>query len=94
MKYYRSMAWIDDFKADLLLLVQKTKPEAVEVTDWDESIETGGYCESCSYEEISVDVYYQCNAEGCRRCPTLGGHIYSYNGNFAELMKGLANGWL
>lgn len=86
------MTWMDDFKMDLLTLVQKAKPEAVQVTDWDESIEAGGYCESCSYEEINVDVYYLCNVDGCKVCPRLGGHIYSYKGSFAELMRELANG--
>ena len=83
---------MDDFKADLLKLVQQTKPQAVEISDWDEDTRSGGYCETCSYDYIVVEVTFKCN-----HCHEKGhfisytDHTWEFSGNLAELMRALVD---
>ena len=83
---------MDDFKADLLKLVQREKPNAVEVTDWEEDTRSGGYCETCSYDYIVVEVTFKCD-----RCDEKGhfmsyrDHTWEYQGDLAELMRALVD---
>lgn len=76
--------WRVGFKADMLRLVQRQHEDAYLIVDWEEETEYGGYCETCSYEEIVVKVTYTCNT--CDECPN---HVYKYYGRFSELMKDL-----
>jgi hypothetical protein len=81
---------MDDFKADLLKLVQRDKPGAVEITDWEEDSRMGGYCETCSYDYIVVEVTFKC--ENCDQKDHLMSHrdhMWEYQGNLAELMRAL-----
>lgn len=50
-----------------------------EVVDVDESTETGGYCETCSYETIVVRITYVDKEDKSRE--------YSYEGSLANLLE-------
>jgi hypothetical protein len=52
------MTWLDDFEADLLMMVQRDKPNAVKITDWEEEERSGGMWESCQYSETEVEVTF------------------------------------
>jgi len=53
----------------------------IKVASYDERVETGGHCETCSYIDYYVDIYY-INSDGKEEC-------YDYCGNFAELIREL-----
>lgn len=55
--------------------------DVVEVIDWDERTVYGGYCETCAYEFIEVDIEYR-NSEGTVK-------TYTYDGTFSSLMREL-----
>jgi hypothetical protein len=57
--------------------------DAVEVTSWEDSTATGGYCETCSYTTAIVEVNYK-NSDG--RLKT-----YTYDGDFGQLIIALDN---
>ena len=86
------MTWMDDFKADLLRLVQEQKPHAVEITDWEQDTRTGGYCETCRYDETIVNVTFKCDK--CHEkghFMAYGAHTWTYSGDLGELMRALVN---
>jgi hypothetical protein len=78
--------WVEGFYGALLKLVQKSHPEAIKVTGWDDnSYETGG-CPSCSYTDYEVDIYYTTDN------PKLKTHLtYTYNGKFTSLLEELTS---
>lgn len=73
--------WVDGFKKALLDLVQGRDEEAVEVIDWEEATEQGGYCETCYYEDVLVEIEYR-TADGDRK-------TYRYYGKFWQLVQEL-----
>jgi hypothetical protein len=64
----------------------------VEITDWEEDSRMGGYCETCSYDYIVVEVTFKCGY-----CDEKGhfmshrDHTWEYQGTLAELMRSLVN---
>jgi hypothetical protein len=78
------MTWVDGFKADLLrAMTEWGVTDAAEVIDWEQETEQGGYCDSCYYEEIVVEITYR----------TVAGEKseYKYYGNMVNLMQTLAS---
>lgn len=76
------MKFSDQFKKALLSLVKAySDPDAVEVIDFREDEESGGYCPTCAYTETVVDIDYR-RATGHRRS-------HRYAGGFAELVREL-----
>jgi uncharacterized paraquat-inducible protein A len=90
MRYYRLMTWLDEFEADLLKMVQQDNPEATSVVGWDEDSRSGGFCETCYYDETIVEVTFTCTS--CHepghfmRADT---HTWTWTGGLAELMREL-----
>lgn len=87
------MTWMDDFKADLLRLVQERKPNAVMVLDWEEDERSGGVCETCAYNETIVEVTFKCDKcdEGKGHFVTYKDHTWTWSGGLAELMRMLVD---
>lgn len=81
-----------DFKSLLLKLLKAkamhTSPNnvlreypPVEVINYEQDTRSGGYCDSCYYEETVVEIFYK-DAEGHK-------HYYTYSNNFSELIREL-----
>jgi len=66
--------------------LKQYEPDVKEVVSYEDDTYYGGYCETCSYEEAIVNIYYV-DSKGA-------GHKYVYGGGFAELVSSLedANG--
>jgi len=49
------------------------------VVCYEERIDNGGFCETCSYEEYNIDIYYK----------SINGqlHKHRFNGSISELLK-------
>ena len=56
---------------------------AIEVTSFEEETVSGGYCETCYYEETLVDITYITETGVVK--------VYEFSGSFAELVKALDN---
>lgn len=56
--------------------------DAIEVTGFEEGIAYGGGCETCSYEYIEVEIFYN-TAKGGKT------YVYYYDGTFADLINAL-----
>jgi hypothetical protein len=83
---------MDDFKADLLKVVQEQKPHAVEITDWDQDTRSGGYCETCRYDETIVEVTFKCDMCDVKgHVMTYAEHSWVYSGDLGELMRMLVD---
>lgn len=86
------MTWMDEFKADLLKVVQDEEPRAVEITGWEQDTRSGGMCETCGYDETIVEVTFKCD-----RCDekghfmTYADHTWTYRGDLGELMRMLVD---
>jgi hypothetical protein len=84
------MTWLDDFEADLLMMVQRDKPNAVKITDWEEEERSGGMWESCQYSETEVEVTFDCTSCGEEgHHEGRSNHTWSWRGGLAELMREL-----
>lgn len=57
--------------------------DVVEVLSWYEDHYTEGYCETCAYDEWTVDITYR-TAAGDRK-------TYTYDGRFSDLLNKLLN---
>lgn len=55
--------------------------DVVEVVDWEERTVYDGYCETCYYEYVVVDIEYR-DSEGTVK-------TYTYDGTFSSLMREL-----
>jgi hypothetical protein len=51
------------------------------VTGFEDRTEYGGYCETCSYEYVVVDIYYFTDNGGRK--------TYTYDGTFSSLIRNL-----
>lgn len=84
------MTWLDDFEADLLRMVQRDKPHAVKITEWEEDEQSGGYCETCHYTETVVVVSFNCDECGTKdHFMSYSHHSWTWSGGLAELMREL-----
>jgi hypothetical protein len=72
-----------DIKPVILAWLQENRPSlgAVEVLDYGEETEYGGYCETCSYEEIVVQITYKDSKGKTQK--------FRHYDNFAEFVKSL-----
>lgn len=71
----------DSLHAALLEFVQRNgEPDAEYVAGFEDDIEYGGYCETCSYEYIVVRISFSENGVTKE---------FVYRGTFAELMREL-----
>lgn len=68
-------------KAVIRYLHASGHAEAEEVVSWYEDHWQEGYCETCAYEEWSVDITYR-KADGSKA-------TYTYDGRFADLLEKL-----
>lgn len=88
-------SWVDGFNAALLRFLQKYRPEAVKITNYDDYPAYGG-CDTCG-PEYEVDFSYLCGDEDCpRKCTFYGdhtvfvrGHSYSFNGTLGGVIEEL-----
>lgn len=53
-----------------------------EILDWDDRTVYGGYCETCAYDYVVVDITYR-DSQDQR-------HMYTYDDNFSALIRELA----
>jgi hypothetical protein len=70
-----------DIKRAILKMIVRSGVDAVEVTDWEDRTEHGGYCETCAYEYVVVDITYV-DSEGARK-------TYVYDSSFSDLIASL-----
>ena len=77
------MTWKDGFYIALLKLLHANGIEAIEVTSFVEDLVTEGYCETCSYERVVVEIYYKTNDST--------NNYYVYEGDFASLIQELTD---
>jgi predicted nucleic-acid-binding Zn-ribbon protein len=71
----------DKFKEVLLVWLNGRGVEATKIIDWDEDTYSGGYCETCSYDETEVSIAYNDDAGNFR--------TYLYSGKFSHLLNEL-----
>lgn len=57
--------------------------DAIEVTAFDETTQSGGYCETCYYEETIVEITYVSETGVVK--------LYTYYGKFSDLINELDN---
>jgi hypothetical protein len=74
----------DSIKEAMVGLLVRYGKAATEVTSWEDRTEYGGYCETCSYEYVVVDINYVEAVTGKRQ-------TYTYDGTFATLIWELEN---
>lgn len=76
------MSWKDNmFEAMARLVEERTDYKGVKVTGYEEENYRVGGCETCSYTEYEVTIYFS-DDESTFNC-------YTYNGKFADLMEAL-----
>ena len=66
----------------LTRFVKEVDKDCDTVTDFEDRTEYGGYCETCSYEYVVVDIYYT-TVKGGRK-------TYTYDGTFSSLIRNLS----
>lgn len=69
------------YEAINAFLVENCRIESNKVINIEDRIEYGGYCSTCSYESIHLDITY-IDYDGVER-------KYDYYGSFAELIEAL-----
>jgi hypothetical protein len=69
--------------ASMLKLVKGSEADAVKVLGYKEVEKSDGYCETCYYEYVEVEISYQ-KSDG-----TTG--VYSYYGDFGDLIRTLTS---
>lgn len=74
------MSFQDNFYAALLKLLHDQGVEADTVTGFNDRIEYGGYCETCSYEYVVCDIDYTLKGKG---------KTYTYDADFSTLLSSL-----
>jgi hypothetical protein len=77
------MGYEENIKKDLVTLLNSRGEDAVEVTSWEDTIYSDGYCETCYYESAAVKIYYV-DSEGTRKS-------YLYRDDFTSLIYDLDN---
>lgn len=77
------MSYIENIKTDLCKYLKSIKIDCVEVTSFNDSTQWGGYCETCAYESVCVDIYYT-NSKG-------KGKNYTYDEGLSDLLYALDN---
>lgn len=75
--------WEDHFKSALKVLLERNGCDVDEVLDWEEDTYTDGYCETCRYTQVVVDIDYY-STQGIRL-------TYQHKGNFADLIRELGD---
>lgn len=70
--------------AAILRFVQQERPDAVEVTGFEDFLYVNGFCETCSYEEVRVHIFFNCGVQAEQE-------TYEYRGNFADLIRELTD---
>lgn len=75
------MSLNDNICAALADFLRDREVDVREVLSYDEETKYGGYCETCAYEYVVLDIMYE-NSEGKTK-------YYTYNGSFAELIRSL-----
>ncbi len=70
------------FKSAVHDLVRRyTSDEVSEVVSWEEVTESSGYCDTCYYETVRVEIIYL-TSDGERKS-------FRYHANFSELLSEL-----
>lgn len=67
----------------LVMLKNMGIHDAIEVTAFEETTESSGYCETCYYEETIVEITYVSETGVVK--------LYTYYGNFSDLINELDN---
>lgn len=66
----------------------RTTEKVVEVYGYESGLRTGGYCETCSYSEVVVEMSYNVEDEYDRGYGT--GRMMEYDGDLGEFIKVLS----
>ncbi|OKI54541.1 hypothetical protein [Micromonospora sp. CB01531] len=74
----------ETFKGLLARYLTKYHDDAIEVIDYEQDTEAGGYCETCYYEDTVVRIKYISAASGDRR-------QFTYYGDMGELIRCLTS---
>lgn len=75
------MSWKDRFYEAVAEYLRTNGVDCVNVTKIKEDIYYGGYCSTCSYEELRVYVYYSDSNDEIQE--------YNYYGNMSEFINSL-----
>ena len=66
----------------------RTDEKVVEVHSYESGLKTGGYCETCSYSYIVVEIYYKVEEGHGREAGRL--RMMTYDGDFADFIETLS----
>ena len=66
----------------------RTDEKVVEVYSYDSGLKAGGYCETCYYEEVTVEMFYDVEEEHDRGYGT--GRVMTYYGDLGEFITVLS----
>ena len=75
------MSLNDNVCAALADFLRERDVDVREVTSYEEEMKYGGYCETCAYEYMVLEITYE-DSNGKTQ-------YYTYDGTFAELIRSL-----